>query len=65
MTNGVFSLSVPVINLRFTKPRSIPFFSGVVEIPEAPEVRHERGSEGIEATELYGESLECSNSTMK
>jgi len=38
---------------------------GVVEIPEAPEVRYERRSEGIEATELYGESLECSNSTMK
>ena len=39
--------------------------SGVVEIPEAPEARHERRSKGIEATELCGESLECSNSTMK
>ena len=29
----------------------------VVEIPEAPEARHERGSKGIEATELYEEKF--------
>jgi len=30
--------------------------SEVVEIPEAPEARHERRSEGIEATELLGKA---------
>jgi len=28
--------------------------SGVVEIPESPEARHERRSKGIETTELLG-----------
>ena len=37
--------------------------SGVVEIPEAPDARHERRSKGIETAELCGEGLECGNST--
>ena len=41
---------------------NFPLIRGVVEIPEAPEARHEQRSEGIEATEFFGEGLECSNS---
>ena len=47
------------------KKRTGFIIGGVVEIPDAPEARYERGSKGIEATELLMERLERSNSTMK
>jgi hypothetical protein len=56
----------PVCGMIFEKKMiAIASVCVVVEIPEAPEVRNERRSKGVETTELCGESLECSNSTMK